>query len=183
MRASIELKNLDSHFAVLALAGLFLGACQGSQGESAAATSHAATCADPIPLTGATTLDKQTTAGASDAVSADDSSCLGFATHGPEQVYKVTVPSSGQTKLQVSVTPGQSPGPDAYDPVIYLTQTCAAQPTCIAPGQDIHGGGGSEAAVYTNTSGQPQDLFVVVDGYDFQPSGGGYQLSAKLTSP
>jgi hypothetical protein len=115
-------------------------------------------------------------------ISGEDQSCVGYKTHGSDRVYKITVPSQNKTKLSVTVTPIQTPGPAAYDPVVYVTENCSAQPTCSA-GSDSHGGGSAEAVQYVNTSGTDKDVYVVVDGYDYQNSGGDYKLVAEFAAP
>ncbi len=183
MSRFIRLKFFEAHVVELALVGLLLGGCHGSDNGSNTATSQAAaTCADPIQIEGTAPLTGQTTNKAADGVSGDDQSCVGYATHGGDRVYKVTVPAKDTNKLSLTVTPTDSPGPDAFDPVVYVTENCGATPTCAA-GQDIRGGGGQESLDYTNTSGQDKVLYVVVDGYDFQPNGGGYTLTATLSAP
>lgn len=171
-----------SRVVTLVAVGFFTGACNGSSNNSTVATSQAAaTCADPVLIEGATPLAGQTTNNAADNVSGDDPTCVGYATHGGDRVYKVTVPANNTNKLTLTVKPTDSPGPSAFDPVLYVTENCVATPTCVA-GQDIHGGGGAESLSYTNTSGQDKPLYVVVDGYDFQPNGGGFTLTAQLTT-
>lgn len=185
MRQSIFLNTEQSCSAALVLAGFLLAGCHGSSDNpSGLATNQSAagTCADPIVLDGTATLSGQTTQGATDAISGDDPTCVGYATHGAERVYKITVPAKDKTKLHVAVSPTDAPGADAFDPVVYVTETCGAQPTCSA-GQDIHGGGGPESLDFVNTTGQDKPLYVVVDGYDFQPNGGGYSLATELATP
>lgn len=184
MYSSEVLNVCESHIVTLGLVGLLLGGCHGFSDNSAvpATSQAAATCADPVLIEGATTLTAQTTNNAADSVSGDDPSCVGYATHGGDRVYKVTVPAKNTNKLTLTVTPTDSPGPDAFDLVVYLTENCGATPTCAA-GQDVHGGGGAESLSYVNTFGQDQVLYAVVDGYDFQPNGGGYTLAAQFSSP
>ena len=169
----------------LALAAFIVIACHG-QGDGQSTQSQAGlgagTCADPILLDPTASLIGQSTANASDAMSGDDPTCLGYATHGAERVYKVVVPATGQTKLHVEVSPVQSPSAEAFDPVIYASEECTATPTCVA-GQDSHGGGGPESVDFVNISGEQKSLYVVVDGYDFQLSGGGYTLASSLSGP
>jgi hypothetical protein len=140
------------------------------------------TCAAPIVLDGTAMLGAETTVGTSNALSAVDPTCLGVATRGPEQVYRVSVPASGTTRLRVTVTPAAPPGRDAFDPVVYLMRDCVVPPVCIA-GQDSRGGGSLEVAEHTNTTGFAEDIFVVVDGYDFQPQGGAYRLALEQLNP
>jgi len=159
--------------------------CHG-QGDGQSAPSQtglgAGTCADPIFLQPSAPLTGQSTADATNVVSGDDPTCLGYATHGGERVYKVMVPATGSTKLHLEVTPDQSPSAEAFDPVIYLSEMCSANPVCVA-GQDTHGGGGGESLDFVNTSGEEKSLYVVVDGYDFQLNGGAYTLMATLAAP
>ena len=185
MRQSMFPKHEQSCSTALVLAGFLLAACHGSSDNpSGVATSQnaAGTCADPIVMDGTATLSGQTTKDAKDAISGDDPTCVGYATHGAELVYKITVPAKDKTKLHIAVSPTDTLAADAFDPVVYATEGCGAQPTCSA-GQDTHGGGGPESIEYTNASGQDKVLYVVVDGYDFQPSGGSYSLAAELATP
>jgi hypothetical protein len=143
---------------------------------------HLGNCADPITLSGSATLKTETTAGAEQALSAADPTCLAVATLGPERVYRVAVPGSGTTHLRVTVTPAETPGPAAFDPVVYLVESCVAPPVCVAA-EDRRGGGSLEVVERTNTTGLDEDIFVVVDGYDFQPQGGAYGLALELLPP
>jgi hypothetical protein len=134
-------------------------------------------------LAGGAALDNESTTKAADTLSADSNSCLNAATHGADQVYKVTIPGADQAKLTVTVTPQKPPGADAFDPVVYLTEDCGAQPVACKAAADDRGGGSPEAISYVNTSGLAKDVFVIVDGYDFQPSGGDYKIAADLAAP
>ena len=185
MRQSILLNYEQSCRTAVVLAGFLLAGCHGSGDNPsglAANQSAAGTCADPIVLEGSATLSGQTTKDALDAISGDDRSCVGYATHGAERVYKITVSAKDKTKLHVAVSPTDTPSADAFDPVVYVAEDCVAQPACSA-GQDNHGGGGQESLDFVNTTGQDKNLYVVVDGYDFQPNGGSYSLAAELTTP
>lgn len=139
-------------------------------------------CAVPITLDGTASLGTETTAGAEQTLSAADRTCLGAATLGPEQVYQVAVPGSGTTHLRVTVTPAETPGPAAFDPVVYLMRDCVAPPVCVAA-EDRRGGGSREVVEHTNTTGLTGEVFVVVDGYDYQPQGGPYLLALELLAP
>lgn len=151
--------------------------------EVTPATHNAATCADPIRLAAASTLQRESTAQAADGLSAEaDPNCTGFRTHGPDRVYKLSLPATGATKLKATVAPSASAGADAFDPVLYATTACTRTPACVV-GSDAHGAGGAEALEYINTTGAAQDLYIVVDGYDFQPAGGNYQLTINLSAP
>ncbi len=169
---------------VHALAIVVLTGCHGGDNPSGSTgtTKAAGTCADPIVLAGATSLADESTAKASDGLSGEDTSCLGYKTHGSDQVYKIQVPSTNQAKLHVTVTPKQTPGPDAFDPVVYVTENCTVQPQCSAAA-DSYGGGHAESVDYVNTGSQTKDVYVVVDGYDFQPGGGQYKLAVELGAP
>ena len=140
------------------------------------------TCASPYVLQGAVTFQSETTRSGASEVSALSSSCLGMETSSPEKVYKIQIPASGPTKLKVTATPTQKPGIDAYDPVVYLTKSCVAHPSCVAC-KDSRGGGSFESIEYTNGSGAPMDLFIVVDGFDFQNLGGAFNLDVSLSNP
>jgi hypothetical protein len=157
-----------------------LSACK-REGDSPP-PSHLGNCADPVILDGTHPLGSETTAGLQQALSAADPTCLGTATLGPERVYKVTVPGSEKIHLRVTVIPAEAPGPAAFDPVLYLVRACAAPPVCVAA-EDRRGGGSPEVIDYANVTGLPEDLFVVVDGYDFQAQGGTYQLAVDLLPP
>ena len=140
------------------------------------------TCISPYVLLGASVLPSESTAKASNAVSALSATCLGTETAGPEKIYKIKIPAAGPTKLKVTATPTQKPQQDAFDPVIYLTKSCVAHPTC-ASGRDLRGGGSHETLEYDNQSGSVQDMFVIIDGFDFQPQGGAYALDVSLSTP
>ena len=184
MRQSILLNYEQTCRAALVFAGFLLAGCHGSSDNPGLAPNQSAagTCADPILIEGATALTGQSTKDAKDAISGDDPTCVGNATHGAERVYKITVPAKDKSKLHVAVSPTDTPSADAFDPVVYVTEDCVAQPTCSA-GQDIHGGGGQESLDFVNTTSQDKPIYVVVDGYDFQPSGGSYSLAAELATP
>ena len=140
---------------------------------------HLGNCADPILLDGTTTLETETTAGTQQTLSAADPTCLSVDTLGPERVYQVAVPGSGTTHLRVTVTPAETPGPAAFDPVVYLMRDCVVPPVCVAA-EDRRGGGSLEVVEHTNTTGLTEKLFVVVDGYDYQPQGGSYRLAPEV---
>jgi hypothetical protein len=167
----------------LAVGGCAVSSLSGCKQE-ANGPSHAqvGNCAAPIPVDGTATLGTETTAGAGQTLSAADQTCLGVATLGPEQVYQVAVPGSGRTHLRVTVTPAETPGPAAFDPVVYLMRDCVVPPVCVAA-EDRRGGGSLEVVEHTNTSGLTENLFVAVDGYDFQPQGGAYRLALELLPP
>jgi len=169
-----------------ALVGSFLVACNGTspattQASSAIVTA-AGTCEDPIKLDSSATLDNQSTLKATDTMSGDNPTCVGYKTHGADQIYALTLPSSDKTKLRITVTPIVIPTQVGFDPVVYLTEGCSAQPECLA-GVDSYGAGSAETVEHVNATGKDQPLFVVVDGYDFQMNGGEYKLDAALTSP
>jgi hypothetical protein len=157
-----------------------LGACK--QEGAAPSSGHLGNCADPIILGDTTTLATETTAGAQQSLSAAHPTCLGAATLGPERVYQVAVPGRAGTHLRVTVTPAESPGPAAFDPVVYLIRDCVAAPVCVAA-EDSRGGGSLEMVEHTNTTGLPETLFAVVDGYDYQPQGGAYRMALEVLPP
>jgi hypothetical protein len=163
-----------------AVAALLAG-CHGKDDNPTGNQSGTGTCASPITLGTAVELKGQSTERATDGVSGDDSTCVGFATHGAERVYRVTVPAASQTKLHLEVEPEQSPSADAFDPVVYVSENCSANPTCVA-GQDMRGGGGTESLDFVNSSAEDKSLYVVVDGYGFQ-GGGAFTLAATLSAP
>ena len=166
-----------------AVVGSLLAACNGtSPATNPVVTAAAGTCEDPIKIDGSSTLDAQSTSKASDTVSGESSSCLGYKTHGADQVYALTLPSGDKTKLQIAVTPTAVSGHSGFDPVVYVTAGCSAQPECLT-GADNYGAGSAETVEYVNTTGKDQPMFVVVDGYDFQVSVGDYKLDVTFTSP
>jgi hypothetical protein len=169
-----------------ALLGSFLAACNGttppSPQVSPATVTAAGTCEDPIKLNGSATLDNQTTLKAIDAMSGDSATCVGYKTHGADQVYALTVPGNDKTKLRITVTPVAIPGQVAFDPVVYLAASCSAQPDCFA-GADSYGAGSAETVEHVNATGKEESLFIVVDGYDFQVNVGDYKLAVDVTSP
>lgn len=140
------------------------------------------TCDSPILLGGSRVLEDEDTGGARSGVSAEDPRCLGAVTAGAERVYQIKVPASSRNQLSVLVTPNASAQPEAFDPVVYLTTTCDAQPVCLLA-MDTRGGGSPESFVYTNETDAAEELFIVVDGYGFQSSGGNYQLKVELMDP
>jgi hypothetical protein len=169
-------RRAQAWLAVGGVAMFSLGACK-REGDSPPA--HLGNCADPIVLDGTSTLGTETTAGLQQALSAADPTCLGAATLGPERVYKVALSGSERTHLRVTVTPAETPGPAAFDPVVYLIRACVAPPLCVTA-EDRRGGGSLEVVEYANTTGLTEDIFVVVDGYDYQPQGGAYSLALEL---
>lgn len=166
------------------LMGSFLVGCNGASPPTAqsnpAMITAAGTCADPIRINGSAALDDQTTSRATDMVSGDNPTCVGYKTHGADQVYALMLPSSG--KLSVSVTPKAIPGQSGFDPVVFVTAACAAQPECLT-GADSYGAGSAEKVEHVNATGQDQALFVVVDGYDFQVNAGDYKVAIDLSNP
>jgi hypothetical protein len=196
-------RELPRVMASMALA-LSVASCQGSHGSvpagagggSATGTGSAGgdgtggasepgdgTCAAPFVIEAGHPLDSQTTADAGSALSAADPSCLGVETSGPEQVYRIAVPARGTTRLRLTVTPVDSPAASAFDPVVYLTKNCTASPLVCLGAEDRRGGGSPELVQHTNATGETENVFVVVDGYDFQPKGGAYGLAVELASP
>jgi hypothetical protein len=155
---------------------------QTSQASTTTPPQAAGTCADPIELKGSTTLATESTKQGENAVSGEDPTCVGNLTGGAERVYKVVLPANGASKLGVKVTPEQVPGPDAFDPAIYATETCEVHPFCLT-GSDDHGGGSLESIEYVNSSGQDRTIYVIVDGYEFQPGGGNFTLVSELSAP
>lgn len=165
---------------VVGVAVCSFGACK-REGDGSS-SSHLGNCADPIILTGTTTLGTETTAGAQQTLSAADPTCLGAATLGPERVYQVTVPENAATRWRVTVTPTEAPGPAAFDPVVYLVRDCVERPTCVEA-EDRRGGGSLELVEHASSVGPTGKLFVVVDGYDYQPQGGAYRLGLEVLPP
>ena len=139
-------------------------------------------CDSPIALSGSRNLTDQSTVDAGSNLSAQDPSCIGSATDGAERIYKVKLSSKSPNQLIVTVIPDAAPQPDAFDPVVYVTTGCEALPLCVAA-KDARGGGSQEKLVYTNTTGADQDLYIVVDSYSFQSSGGKYKMNVELVDP
>lgn len=166
--------------------GSFLVACNGtsppSTHASPAIVTAAGTCEDPIKLNGSATLDNQSTLKATDTMSGDSATCVGYNTHGADQVYALTVPGSDKTKLRIAVTPMAIPGQVGFDPVVYLAASCSAKPECFT-GADSYGAGSAETVEHVNVSGKDEALFIVVDGYDFQVNVGDYKLAVDVTNP
>jgi hypothetical protein len=104
---------------------------------------------------------------------------LGVPTLGPERVYLIPRAAGGAQRLVVTVSPRDLPGTDAFDPVLYLTQDCTETPTCLAA-QDSRGGGSTEVLEQIDTGRATEDLYLVVDGYDFQSAGGTFDLTVDL---
>jgi len=169
-----------------ALVGSFQVACNGTSPAttqtSPATVTAAGTCEDPIKLDSSATLDNQSTLKATDTMSGDNPTCVGYKTHGADQVYALTLPSRDKAKVRITVTPIAIPTQVGFDPVVYLTESCSAQPECLT-GVDRYGAGSAETVEHLNATGKDQPLFVVVDGYDFQVSGGEYKLDVAFTSP
>ncbi|HEY5957316.1 MAG TPA: hypothetical protein VIV60_12210 [Polyangiaceae bacterium] len=141
-------------------------------------------CLSPYVLPGPITLMNESTARAKNGASALNSTCLGIATDGPDRIYRIAVPATGKTKLQVKATPLNKPKADAFDVVLYVAKSCAPaapHPRCIAC-KDSRGGGSHESVEYDNDTGTVQELLIVVDGFDDQP-GGDYRLDVALTNP
>jgi hypothetical protein len=155
-------------------AGVFPSAGSSTTGDG--------TCDSPIILSGSRNLKDQTTVELLDQINAQDPSCLGVTTSGPERVYKVIVPSSSRNQLRVTVTPDTKPKPDALDVVVFLTESCNAQPLCLAA-KDSRGGGSPEVLTFLNETSESKELFLIVDGFGFQPNGGGYQMKVELVDP
>jgi hypothetical protein len=140
------------------------------------------TCLDAVPVTPGT-LSNQTTVGYQGDY-ALPSSCTGANTLGLDRVYSISIPA-GQ-KLTVTVTPVLADGGSSWDPAIYLlggqASDCASATTCLA-GRDLGGGGAPETLEYTNTSGSPLPVFLVVDGYGLNDVGGPFSMTIHLGAP
>ncbi len=91
---------------------------------------------------------------------------------GNDVAYTIVVPN-GKT-LTATVTPTTQ-----WDPAISIVSDCTnIGPTCLG-GDDMNGTGDPETGTYTNTSGQAQTVFIVVDSYDFSEYGP-FTLSALV---
>ncbi len=72
---------------------------------------------------------------------------------GPEQVYRASLNDGGQIDISYAIF--------NTDASLYLMTGCGNLDTCL-DGSDVNGNG-IESVFYTNESGGPQDLFVVLD--------------------
>jgi|GEM_PF-3585041 len=183
-RGKLTRLQQSSWVLAIALIASYVNGCSTKNGTNRTTTTPeaAGSCIDPVVLEGSSTLPDESTKQASDALSGEDPTCIGHKTPGADRVYRIVVPGNGNSKLSISVTPAQPPGPDAYDPVLYAAVECGARPLCLT-GADARGGGSLESIEYLNASGQDQTIYVVVDGYGFQPGGGNFQLASELSAP
>lgn len=91
---------------------------------------------------------------------------------GNDLAYTISVPN-GKT-LTVTVTPTTS-----WDPALALVSDCSnIGPTCLG-GDDFNGSGDPETGTHTNTSGQTETIYIVVDSYDSSEYGP-FTLSAVV---
>ena len=90
----------------------------------------------------------------------DNNSSLGIYSYdGFDVAYTISVPNT--KKLTVVVTPDNT-----WDPAVAIVTSCASVgPTCLG-GADEGFDGDPETADYTNNTGSPQTVFIIVDSYD-----------------
>ena len=93
---------------------------------------------------------------------------------GADVVYAVDVPADGV--LTATVTPEAG-----YDVALYALAGCAAE-RCLAASDRSLLGGGSESVVVQNTSGRPQRMLLVVDGWRAGATGR-FSLEARIALP
>ncbi len=137
------------------------------------------TCQTATALAAGASLTNQSLAGFHNNYNASD--CFGYDLPGPDQVYSFTVPGTGTTQLEIDLNPDDA----TLDGAIYFiaapASNCDASPlVCLAMADDGVAGD-PESAVYVNTTGADQAIFVVIDSYD--EAGGTYDLSATLSAP
>lgn len=130
------------------------------------------TCAQGVTLVDGVAVNGDTTSAADDyhvevnisSVCSSNSS-LGLYTYdGNDVAYTITVPDT--KKLTVVVTPTS-----AWDPAVAIVSSCASVgPTCLG-GADEGFSSDPETAVYTNTTGSPQTVFILVDSYSTSEMG------------
>lgn len=106
-------------------------------------------------------------------------SCLGFASHGGDRVYRVSLPSG--VSMSVTVIPENL----SFDPVLYAVTAaeCAlATPfTCLAA-NDGGGAGQNETLFYTNETAGSIFVYLVVDTANASQATTGYTISISLQS-
>jgi hypothetical protein len=110
----------------------------------------------------------------------DTGNCTGYAEPGNDRVHQVTVPA-GQ-RLTATVTPTST----TFDAAVYFVATpaatCTVSPLVCAGGRDEAFGGDPETAHYSNNTGAPSDVFVIIDSYN-AGAGDGYMLGLTVAPP
>lgn len=123
------------------------------------------TCNDALVIAGSGTFTGNTLTGANDYQATN--SCTGFASTGPDLVYRLSLQAGD--RLQASLQPTNG----SWDTVLYLLTGCADVAASCLTGQD---NGNPEEIDYTVlTTG---DYFLVVDG--FGGGGGSYSLAVNI---
>lgn len=104
--------------------------------------------------------------------------CFTFATPGPDRVYRVAIPSGN--RLTFEATPVST-----FDPILAVVaapaSNCVAAPSCLVA-RDLGSKGGAETVMFANDSPAVQSVYVVVDGYLTELTGGQYDLDVGVTA-
>ncbi len=123
------------------------------------------TCADAFVITQSGTFTGNTQTASNDYSASN--SCTGYASTGPDVVYRVTLQAGD--RLQASLAPSSG----FWDTSIYLVTSCSMIAQSCVAGQD---NGNPEEIDYTTlVSG---DFFLIVDGY--AGAGGAYDLDVTI---
>lgn len=95
---------------------------------------------------------------------------------GPDRVHSLTVPAS--MRLTATVDPTSA----TFDPGIFLiagpAASCDAMPIVCLTQNDNGGDGANDAITFDNTTGNPADVFIMIDG--FRPDGDAYTLTVTV---
>ncbi|HEY3357595.1 MAG TPA: hypothetical protein VGQ83_30365 [Polyangia bacterium] len=139
------------------------------------------TCQTAVALTAPASLSDQTTVGYTNSYGEDTSAHGCGINNGLDRVYSITVPA-GQ-RLTAAVTPV-----GAYDPAIYLiagpASACDASPrTCLAFADDFSDASFKDTVRYVNRSAAAQTVFIVVDSYYADDTGGTFALDVTIDQP
>ncbi len=130
--------------------------------------------AEPITLTGGMASVSATTLAYTSNYNVG--TCTGFTSNGPDRVHSITIPA-GQ-RLTVTVVPTAG----SYDPGLSLVggpaAQCDAVPLACLTASDAGGSGQNDTIAYNNTSANPLDVFIIVDG--FQAAGDAYTLNVVV---
>ena len=95
-------------------------------------------------------------------------SCTGWADRGGDLAYRVSI-AAGQT-MAARLSSGA-------DLALYLLDDCASR--CCWAGADLAPGGAVELVGHLNTTGAPQELYLIVDSFDLTVAGD-FTLSVEL---
>ncbi|HUQ01882.1 MAG TPA: hypothetical protein VM261_05265 [Kofleriaceae bacterium] len=134
--------------------------------------------AEAVTLTNGSAMLSGTTATASnyDNNYAPPAACTTGA--GNDRVYSVTVPAGEFLSATLR--------PTGFDATLYFiagpATACATTPITCIDGVDDGGSGATEALTYQNTTANPVDVFVVVDGY-YATGAGAYDLAISVGRP